>query len=210
MQVMRFQCVSVGRPGEWCLVTLKDKSQEEKWEHRELQGPVDWMTYEAQDAKGKTVKMETNVRYVHRVWRRPKGNKGDGVEEEEREISPWIHVDRYGRTDLRVDLAGVGRNVFWHCALWYFFHNQSFFHSWASFQRSIRSTSGYRVDHSGGNTAIVNVAKLDLIPARKSAAQGGRQRKAYKEQGTRVLTARRLLKRPASPKLRVSKRPATR
>lgn len=204
--IMRFQCIVVGPPGRWKVVTLKTRRQEEKWEHWELQGPGRWQTYETRDKLGRVRKVETNVRYVHRIWRRPVGEAAEVVEEE-REIRPWVHIDRYDRTDLRVDLAGLSKNVFWHSALWYFFHNKGFFKSWVAFRKSIISTTGYRVDHLGGNPAVVDVMRLDLILASRSATQGGAQRKLYKRQGTLVLTERRLKKQPAT-KRRIRKRPA--
>ena len=44
-------------------------------------------------------------------------------------ITPWVHVDPFGRLCLRVDLTGVkgGRGALWHDVLWFFFHNQQEF-----------------------------------------------------------------------------------
>ena len=182
----------VGDAGEWKPVVLKNKMRCLKFERREFQAPVAWRVYEKRLGNGEVVKIETNVRLLHRIWRKPLGKEGPGCEEAPTEIKPWVHVDRDGRADLRVDLAGVCRNVLWHDAVWYYFHNKGTFKSFDELKRFLKNKCGCRVDHVGGNNLVVNIFQLRLHQSNASAVQGGKQRKRYRESGARVLTSRRL------------------
>ena len=190
----RLRRAVVGKVGKWVKVTLAGGKKEEKWEQRELQGPVPWMVYK-KTLRGDVVRAETNVRYVHRVWRRAVGDTGGGVLKES-PITPWPVMDRYGRVDLRVDLNGLakGKGAYLHHAAWYFLVRKDSYKSWVAFKNALKKDE-CRVDHVGGVPEVVNVLKLRLNTATESAEQGGSQRKAYRKLGSRVLTQRRLLKR---------------
>ena len=65
-------------------------------------------------------------------------------------ISPWPQIDkRNGRLDLRVDLTkgAGGKNTSWHDVLWFFFHNDGKFKTFAEFRKTLSSKQAYRVDH---------------------------------------------------------------
>ena len=181
----------VGKRGAWKTVILKNKTKEQRWEQRELQGPVAWRTYSKVTASGATVRIETNVRFIRRIWRRAVGDTGVGVECDGVEIKPWVAIRRQ-RADLRVDLPGVARNVYWHDALWYFFHNHGKFQCWSAFVKSLRAPNGHRVDHVGGNPAVVCLEKLRLQSSRLSRRQSGPAQKLYRQEGTTYWTQRRL------------------
>ena len=181
----------VGKMGVWKTVTHKNKTKEQRWERRELQGPVSKRTYSKRLKTGVTTHVETNVRYIRRTWRNALGDKGDGVECEGVEIAPWVEVRR-GRPDLRVDLTGVAKKVYWHDALWFFFHNNGRFRCWAHFARALNNPRGHRVDHVGANPATVLLEKLRLHSARSSSQQGATSRKRYRSEGTQYWTQRRL------------------
>ena len=194
----------------WRTVTLKDKSQEQKRELWALEAPVPYRVYEKDLGGPKQVRMEANVRLVHRTWRRPLDDDSEGAEEVEFELQPWVDVDPHGRCDLRVHLHGVARNVYLHDAAWYYFHNDGQFASFAAFQETLRSEDGSRVDHCGGNPARLCVQKLRLEDAGESASAGGRQRKHYKQTGIRVRTDLSLKAKAArSPQPRLKRRPVT-
>ena len=112
---MNFQSVVVGAPGTRALYTDKNKSKELRLTRRELQAPVPWATYDGGDGK----RVTTNARLVRRTWRKDVKEAGPGVEVALKVLHPWVHVDKWGRLDLRIDVLGVGRNIYWHHLLWY-------------------------------------------------------------------------------------------
>ena len=181
----------VGKAGEWVTVVLKNKKRAEKFEQRELQAPVPWVTYKKELPDGRRVMLETNVRLLHRVWRRPACGEGPIFEEEPKLIKPFVNVDVDGRADLKVSIPGVGNNIYWHDVVWFYFHNKTF-KSYSDFKKSLSSSTGYRVDHVGGNNLVVDYNRLRLQPAGKAAQQGGQQKKRYRQSGVRVITERRL------------------
>ena len=203
----------------WVVVTLRNRSQEQKRQVWEFEAPVPYRVYEKNLGGSRRARMEANVRLVRRVWRRSLHDSGEGEEEPEFELQPWIDVDSAGRCDLRIHLHGVARNVYLHDAAWYYFHNNGQFVSFVAFQGALRNEDGSRVDHCGGNPARLCVQKLRLQSAGRSASAGGEQRKLYMQTGVRVRTEKllegktvrlpqqRSRRRPAA---RIAKRPAAR
>ena len=188
-----FAQVVVGPPGEWHVVTTKTNKKEEKFIQREIRAPVDWTHYTSNGYR-----LSTNAQYVRRIWRKPEGEMGPGVEERETVIHPWVAEDSDGRFDLRIDLTGVehGSRAYWHHALWYFFHNDGRYKSFADFRKALNDKDGVRVDHVGGIPEVTDVGRLQLIDARESASQGSQRKRLYRMHGERSLMQRRLFRRP--------------
>ena len=116
-------------------------------------------------------------------------------------IKPWVHKNEKGRLNLRVDLTGVeaGRGALWHDVLWYYFHNEQEFSTFADFRKQVGAKKGVRVDHVGGKPEKIDVFRLRLKGERKTAQEGSPQKRTYKTGGDRVLLEARLrqvLKRP--------------
>ena len=141
-------CKVVGDAGTWVTVVLRSKGRAEKFERREFQAPVPWATYKKELPDGRHVRVQTNVRLLHRVWRRPVGCEGPVIEDPPKTITPWINVDHDGRADLRVSIPGVAKNIYWHDAVWFYFYNNGTFKSFADFKKSLGRSNGYRVDHA--------------------------------------------------------------
>ena len=188
-----FTQVVVGPPGKWKVVTTKSKKKEEKFEQRELRAPVDWAHYTLNGYR-----LSTNAQYVKRVWRKPAGESGPGVEEPEKVIHPWVSDDSDGRLDLKITLTGVehGKQVFWHDALWYFFCNDGRYTSLPSSAKVLNGRYGFRGDHVGGLPEVTGVGRLQLIDAAESARQGSQRKRLYRMHGERSLMQRRLFQRP--------------
>ena len=97
------------------------------------------------------------------------------------ELHPWVETRRK-RSDLRIRLPGVTpkrKKVYWHDAVWFFFQNRCTFNCWDDFAASLQHKQGSRVDHVGGNPAVVSVGTLRLGPKKKSDEQGGALRATY-------------------------------
>ena len=96
-----------------------------------------------------------------------------------------------------MDLTKVpsGKNAYWHDVLWYFFHNDGKFQTFAQFRKQLSAKKGYRVDHMGGLPSETNAFRLELLTAKESAEQGGSQRRCLKRSGESGLSQNRLAKR---------------
>ena len=93
---------------------------------------------------------------------------------------------------MKASIPDVGNNIYWHDVVWFYFHNNGTFKSDADFNDSLSSSSGYKVDHVGGNSLVVDYNRLRLQSAGKSAQQGSQKKKRYRPSGVLVITERKL------------------
>ena len=102
-----------------------------------------------------------NVKTVGQSVGLNKSSRGDST------ITLWVHEDKDGRLDLRVDLTGVpgGKKMFWHCAVWFFFWNSDCFATFKAFRRALNQKKGVKVDHVGVLRAETDFNRLRLESA---------------------------------------------
>ena len=84
-----------------------------------------------------------NVKTVGQSFRLNEINQGDLA------IAPYAREDKDGRLDLRVDLTGVpvGKNVYWHCAVWFFVWDCTRPVIFDRFWRALNKAKCIKVDH---------------------------------------------------------------
>ena len=128
----------------------------------------------------------------------------------EREYTPWIELDRDGRPDERVRCPAFStdlRSRLHHLAGYSCYNPQG--RTWNVLYPKVSGTSPrYNIDHAGGDPHILQVGRLRLELATKSAKEEASTRKKYRQSGSIILDHERLKHRRMTHGAQLMKKPA--
>ena len=152
-------------------------------------GPLDEpLIYRKDISPGEYAYMSADVKLREITYQRRLGGTGNGVVASEREYTPWIELDRDGRPDERVRCPAFGTDLRprLHDLAGYSFYNPPG-RTWNVFYPKVSGTSPrYNIDHAGGDPHILQVRRLRLELAMKSAKEEASIRKMYRQSGSRI------------------------